>query len=377
MLKLICENTGMGFAAVARVTDGTWTACAVEDRIAFGLLPGGQLKVETTLCREARAIRKPIVIDHASQDPVYHNHHTPLTYNIESYVSVPIIRPDGKYFGNLCAIDPNPVHVSDPRTIRLFTSLAEMIALQLSNDDDHELSESENKRQRETAELREQFIAVLGHDLRNPLAAVGTTAEILARRPDVQDRKLGERLRSSTGRMAALIDNVLDFARARLGSGIGVEIRSAASLAASLGAVVDESRAAHTGMLIRDDIRIDRPVACDEGRLQQLLSNMLGNAYHHGADGEPVSVDVGIKGDMLEIAVCNGGGCIAPDDLQKIFQPYWRPATSKPGGGLGLGLYICSEIVKAHAGTLSATSTSESGTRFTARIPVNRSDKPH
>ena len=371
MLKLLCEDTGMGFAAVARVTDGTWTACAVEDRISFGLSAGGQLKVETTLCREARAMRKPIAFDHASQDPVYCNHHTPRMYNIESYISVPIIRPDGRYFGNLCAIDPKPALVSDERTLRMFTALADMIALQLTTDDEHELAEREVISQRETAELREQFIAVLGHDLRNPLAAVGTTAEILARRPGADDQRLGQRLRNSTRRMGGLLDNILDFAQARLGSGLGVEIRTAESLAAALASVVDEARGANPGRDVREAIRVNTPVVCDTARLQQLLSNLLGNAFYHGADGLPVSVDVGVRDEMLEISVRNGGAPIAEADLSKIFQPYWRPATSKPGGGLGLGLFICSEIVKAHGGTLGVTSSVDDGTRFTACIPVN------
>src|SRR5258707_15444190 len=96
-LRIICAHTGMGFAAVARVTEGNWTACAVQDDIQFGLIPGGQLQVETTLCSESRASREPIVIDHASLDPVYRHHHTPRIYNIESYISVPIVRPDGVY----------------------------------------------------------------------------------------------------------------------------------------------------------------------------------------------------------------------------------------------------------------------------------------
>jgi signal transduction histidine kinase len=370
MLNLLCENTGMGFAAVARVTHSTWTACAVEDRIKFGLGPGGQLEVNTTLCRESRAIRKPIVIDQASLDPIYRDHHTPRIYNIESYVSVPIVCRDGRYFGNLCAIDPNPAQVSDARTVRLFTSLADMIATELSNDEVHAKSQLEVQAQREDSELREQFIAVLGHDLRNPLQAVAGTAEILARRSDGSDKKLGERLRGSTRRMAALVDNLLDLARARLGSGIGVEIRSADALAKMLGAVVDEMRLAQPDMVVRESIDVTMPVACDPGRLQQLLSNMLGNAHHHGAVGEPVTVDVHVRDAVLEISVTNGGVGIAEEDLPKIFQPYWRPVTSKPGGGLGLGLYICSEIVKAHGGTLNATSSAEQGTRFTARIPI-------
>src|ERR1700710_2019691 len=94
LLRIICQHTGMGFAAVARVTDGTWTACAVQDNIQFGLKAGGRLDVHTTLCKESRLARLPVVIDHASKDPVYHNHHTPLTYKIESYISVPIVLQD-------------------------------------------------------------------------------------------------------------------------------------------------------------------------------------------------------------------------------------------------------------------------------------------
>ena len=106
LLRVISETTGMGFAAVARVTAGTWTACAVHDRINFNLAPGGQLDVHTTLCKEVREARTPVLIDHASLDPVFCNHHTPQLYKIESYVSVPIVLSNGEYFGNLCAIDP-------------------------------------------------------------------------------------------------------------------------------------------------------------------------------------------------------------------------------------------------------------------------------
>jgi hypothetical protein len=134
LLRILCETTGMGFSAVARVTAGTWTACAVQDNIGFGLKPGGQLDIETTLFRESREARVPIVIDHASLDPVYRGHHTPRLYGIESYISVPIILPDGEYFGNLCAIDPQPAKVSDGRIIGMFTGFAELIAVQLASE---------------------------------------------------------------------------------------------------------------------------------------------------------------------------------------------------------------------------------------------------
>jgi signal transduction histidine kinase len=373
MLSVICKNTGLGFAAVARVTEGTWTACAVQDDIKFGLKPGGQLDVNTTLCIEARAARRPVVIDHASQDPVYCNHHTPRTYNIESYISVPIVLKSGRYFGNLCAIDPRPMQVSDERTVNMFTLFAELIALQLESEDRHLAAESALLDERATADLREQFIAVLGHDLRNPLAAVGATAEMLARRnaqPELVT--VGKRLLATTRRMSQLIDDVMDFARGRLGSGIGVRLEPTDDLAVALRNVVAELRDANPERIVVDDIQIDGRVCCDNSRVQQLLSNLLGNALTHGAPGHPVLVDVSTDGDSLVLAVSNGGEPIAPHNLQKVFEPYWRSSTKKSGEGLGLGLYICSQIVKAHGGTLEVTSSEEAGTCFVARLPSGR-----
>lgn len=371
LLKVICQNTGMGFAAVARVTDGTWTACAVEDTIQFGLKPGGQLQVGTTLCSESRMARLPVVIDHASTDPVYFNHHTPRLYNIESYISVPIIHSNGEYFGNLCAIDPRPAAVSDARVVAMFTAFAELIALQLENEDRQERIATALQSERTTAQLREEFIAVLGHDLRNPLSAVGATAELLVRRSAEPDLvKLGTRLKASTRRMSGLIDDVLDFARARLGSGVGLTIREADFLASGLKDVIDEVRAANPKLDIRDDIAINRAVRCDQGRIQQVLSNLLGNAVTHGAQDQPITVRAAIEDDKLVLSVINGGPPIPAEDLAKIFQPYWRPAHSKPGGGLGLGLYIASEIVAGHGGTLQVTSSAADGTRFLATLPT-------
>ena len=370
LLKLICQNTGMGFAAVARVTDGTWTACAVQDDIQFGLLPGGQLDVQTTLCREARSARQEIVIDHASQDPIYFNHHTPRIYKIESYISVPIVRPDGEYFGNLCAIDPRPRIVSDPRTVTMFKVFADLIALQLESEDHQVEIEGALADERATAELREQFIAVLGHDLRNPLAAVGATAELMVRSDEPKTVLLGGRLRAAARRMSNLIDDVLDFARGRLGSGMGIAAADVTDLAADLREVVAELSASHPDRSVLDHIVIERTVRCDRVRLQQLLSNLLANALTYGAVDQPVRVTASVDGDRLQLEVANQGPPIAPANLARTFEPYWRPQNSKPGGGLGLGLYICDQIARAHGGELRVSSSAEQGTVFTATMPI-------
>jgi signal transduction histidine kinase len=371
ILRLICKNTGMGFAAVARVTEQSWTACAVQDEVNFGLAAGGQLDLHTTLCFESRAARASIVIDNFCNDPVYKGHHTARIYNLGSYISVPIVLPDGSYFGNLCAIDPNPNEISDARTLSMFEVFAELIALQIATEGRQQAAEEALSREREISSLREQFIAVLGHDLRNPLSAVSATAELLALRKNEPDLvKIGQRLKTTTFRMARLIDDVMDFARGRLGSGIGVSIDDVDDLAMALRAVVAESREANPERMLVDDIAIGTRVRCDRTRVQQLLSNLLGNAVTHGSAAFPVVVQARVEGSEFVLAVSNGGNAIAPDALNRVFEPYWRPPTSKPGGGLGLGLYICKQIVSAHGGALEVRSSVEDGTVFVARLPV-------
>ena len=131
ILEVICRTTGLGFAAVARVTETRWIACAVRDEIAFGLLPGGELTVETTICDEIRASGNMVVIDHVDADPRFCSHHTPARYGFQSYISVPIVLADGTFFGTLCAIDPKPAVLNTPATVDMFTLFAQLIALHL------------------------------------------------------------------------------------------------------------------------------------------------------------------------------------------------------------------------------------------------------
>ena len=172
LLRVLCDSTGMGFAAVARVTEASWTACAVVDDIDIGLEPGGQLDINSTLCREARITRSPIVIERASTDPRYASHVVPKLLGFESYVSVPIVLPNGRYFGNLCAIDRKPAELANPRVVSMFERFAHIIALQLESELTREQERAALHDERAASELREQFIAILGHDLRNPLQAV-------------------------------------------------------------------------------------------------------------------------------------------------------------------------------------------------------------
>ena len=169
ILEVVCRTTGMGFAAVARVTQERWICCAVRDEIAFGLTPGGELKLETTICNEIRQSHAAVVIDHVAEDAGYRGHPTPALYGFQSYISMPIMLADGTMFGTLCAIDPRPARLSNPETIGMFKLFSELIGTHLDASDRLAAIEASLLDERKVAELREQFIAVLGHDLRNPL----------------------------------------------------------------------------------------------------------------------------------------------------------------------------------------------------------------
>jgi signal transduction histidine kinase len=378
LLEVLCETTGMRFAAVARVTEGTWTACVVKDDIRFGLQPGGQLEIETTLCIESKRSNEAIVIEHASIDPRYCNHHTPKTYQIESYVSVPIVLPSGRYFGNLCAIDPAPAKVADPKIINMFTRFATLIAMQLESELARQEDQTALQEARATNELREQFIAILGHDLRNPLQAVYSAGVLLEKKlTDPALQAIAGRIRANVTRMSSLINDVLDFARGRMGEGIGVQIKDVADVNAGLAAVVREFQDGQPDRQILANISVTRKVRCDLGRIQQVASNLIGNALKHGAPQGPVKVSAQAEGAEFVLDVWNGGEPIPPDNIGKICEPFWRPSTTGDREGLGLGLYICSEILHAHGGTLSVTSTQAAGTNFTARLPLNADHLHH
>ncbi|HEY2758461.1 MAG TPA: GAF domain-containing protein, partial [Pseudolabrys sp.] len=162
ILEVICRTTGMGFSAVARVTEDRWICCAARDEIAFGLQPGGELKLETTICDEIRQSGEAVVIDNVNEDAIYCRHPTPAMYGFQSYISVPIILESGTFFGTLCAIDPRPARLKSSETVGMFKLFAELIAIHLNAIERLADSQAALLDARQSSELREQFIAVLG-----------------------------------------------------------------------------------------------------------------------------------------------------------------------------------------------------------------------
>ena len=228
--------------------------------------------------------------------------------------------------------------------------------------------------ERESGELREQFIAVLGHDLRNPLAAISAGARILQRSGALREHKelrVLDMINSTVTRMSDLIDNILDFARGRLGGGITLNRDANRPLEPVLEQVIDELRTASPQRLIETSFEIADPINCDRTRIGQLASNLIGNALTHGARDRPVRVGAKTESDEFKLWVANAGEPIPEAAMQRLFEPFFRGDVRDSRQGLGLGLHIASQIAQAHGGRIEVTSTPDE-TRFVFRMPLTQ-----
>ena len=369
ILDVVCRTTGMGFVAVARVTECRWVACSVLDHIQFGLKAGGELDVETTICHEIRQHRQAVIIEHADEDELYRDHHTPRKYGFQSYISVPIFLPGGKFYGTLCAIDPKPAVLKTPAIIGMFTMFAELIAFHIDAAAKLAASESMLLAERETSLLREQFIAVLGHDLRSPLAAISMGVDLLKEGGlEEHAAPLVDMMGESAAKMFGLIDDVMDFTRGRLGGGILLDNRCAAPLEPVLEHAVAEMRTSWPARSIDTCFALEEPVHHDPKRFSQLLSNLLANAMHHGTAEKPVTITATSANGRFELSVANASAPIPAAVLNRLFEPFSRGGADNHQQGIGLGLYIASQIAKSHGGTLEVIST-EQETTFTFAMP--------
>jgi signal transduction histidine kinase len=218
--------------------------------------------------------------------------------------------------------------------------------------------------------FREELLAVLGHDLRNPLNAIGASAFQLSRAEGLEEdeRRAVERIRRSTGRMGRMIADILDFARSRLGEGLPVA-RQRMDMAEVSRAALEELQVAQPERRILFEARGDTWGTWDADRVAQVLGNLVSNSLQHGRLDTPVRVR--LRGEPAEVwmEVHNEGEPIAAERLPNLFDPFKGSARPGNSGSLGLGLYIVEQIARAHGGGVSVTSTAEAGTTFTVRWP--------
>jgi signal transduction histidine kinase len=186
---------------------------------------------------------------------------------------------------------------------------------------------------------------------------------------DDRSKEIVAMMRNGVARMGELINNVLDLTQARLGGGFQLSRVTEQGLGPVLEQVVEEQRLARPELVIEMESKLDEPIDCDSSRIAQLFSNLLGNAVQHGDASAPIRVLAVISEGAFKLSVANSGAPIPPFAIKRLFQPFARGGGNGNPQGLGLGLYIASEIARAHVGMLTAGSSVEE-TRFTFRTPL-------
>ena len=369
LLETVMLATDMRFAAVARVTTDRWVACRTVDEVNFGLSEGDEIGIDQTFCQSVRETSEKVMFNDVATDDVYRNHPIAAQFGIVSYASIPIFRSNGSFFGTLCAIDTEPRDVKHPRVVAMLEMFADIIGRSLETEERLEAQERLVEHERQMGAVQEEFVAVLGHDLRNSVAALNAGVRQLDKEPlSDKARKILPLMGSSIHRMSELIDNIMLHAKSRLGGGIRISATPDAGLEDALNHVVEEVRAAAPDHKITVDLDFDRPVSCDAARVAQAVSNLLSNAVRYADDGSEVAVHGRVSEAEAVISVANRGAPIPESLKQKLFQPYQRGDQTK-GEGLGLGLHIASSIAVAHSGQIDVT-CDDGLTTFAFRLPL-------
>jgi signal transduction histidine kinase len=243
---------------------------------------------------------------------------------------------------------------------------------------DQALAESVVRYTTDLDESREMFIAILSHDLRTPLGAIITASTFMLETDELEEPQLTltSRIASSSRRMERMIGDLLDVTRSRLGGGIPIE-RGPMSMETVVQDVVAELAAVHPARAVEVDMNGDLGGNWDEGRLTQVMANLVGNALDHGDPEKPVAVTLSGREEDVTIVVHNHGVPIVPSMMSRIFKPMkrrqgrdGRPADTTH---LGLGLYIAERIMNAHGGSINVASSASEGTTFTIRLPRDAS----
>jgi signal transduction histidine kinase len=214
---------------------------------------------------------------------------------------------------------------------------------------------------------------MLGHDLRTPLGAIIGSAHIMVNTKDLPEVALKRAflILNSGQRMNALVGDLLDFTRSRLGGGIPI-VRAEMDIAKVSRQAVEEIAAMHPQRVVNFDATGELQGHWDRARISQVLSNVINNAVQHGSSKTPINVTVAGDADEITLTVRNWGPLIPATELGRIFDPMYRIEGDKPVApreNLGLGLYITERIVAAHGGTIGVESSEKKGTAFTIHLP--------
>lgn len=416
LLNVICQTTGMGFAAIARVTEDRWITCSALDNLEFGLKPGDELQVKTTICDEIRQNPKAVIIDNVSEDPDYHNHHTPIMYNLQSYISVPIIRQDGSFFGTLCAIDPKPNKLKDFKVSEMFNLFAELISFHLSaveqaqadktllseknnllkknevekkeadkliSDAEKKLIEKNNSLKKMNTEL-EAFNYISSHDLQEPLRKIQLYTDLIERE---EENKLSEKakaafqkIKSSAFRMQNLINDLLTYSKTKFDER-KFELKDLNTI---LNHVIEDFSEETENKNVIFEIENLGSLNVIEFQFRQLMYNLISNSLKFSNPHKKLVISITSKtGNKQEL----NNDQLLPDQKYKLItisdngigfdQAYsdkifglFQVLQTKSLNSTGIGLTIVKRIVENHNGFIKAEGVVNQGAKFEIFIPA-------
>jgi signal transduction histidine kinase len=374
LLNVICRTTKMGFAAVARVTEHHWIACSIHDEISFGLKPGDELELETTICNEIRQHRQPVIIDHVTEDVLYKGHHTPKKYGFQSYISIPIMKKDGSFFGTLCAIDPQPHKLNTQEIKDMFTLFADLISFHINavEDNDSTLLEKNKELERMNNELQ-SFSYIASHDLQEPLRKIQTFSDRILEKEDellsAEGKDYFRRMQNAAKRMQALINDLLTYSRTSTDEKLFI--------ATDLNEIINQVKAD-----LKEEINHKNAVIEVSGlttlsvipfQMGQLFQNLISNSlkFSFPDKASHISITGSTEGEMFRILVKDNG--IGFEDIYKdrIFEVFQRLHGKMEYNGTGIGLAIVKKIVENHKGSITATGRLGEGSTFEILIPIH------
>ena len=413
ILNVICQTTGMGFAAIARVTEDRWITCSVQDNVAFGLKPGDELMIKTTICNEIRQNPRAVIIDNVSEDKDYHDHHTPAMYNLQSYISVPIIRQDGTFFGTLCAIDPKPNSLKEFKVREMFNLFAELISFHLTSIEQSaenkkflqekinllEKTESEKREvQKQNSDIEktliqknislqkmnselEAFNYISSHDIQEPLRKNQLFTDTIEREDannlSEKSKTAFHKIKASAFRMQNLINDLLIYSKTKFDTR-KFEIKDINAIVQD---VIEDLADEFENSNVVFDIQELGKLPVIEFQFRQLLYNLINNSLKFGSPDRNLIITVSAKitngaleqlsplTKYYQITISDNGIGFDPLYSDKIFGLF-QALDTKPVKSTGIGLTIVKRIVENHKGFIKASGILNEGAKFDIFIPI-------
>ena len=383
ILDVICRSTGMGFAAIARVTEEKWITCGVLDTVPLGLSVGDELEINDTFCKQVRESNRLVIMDHAAKDKVYCHHKIPKMYGFQSYISVPILRKNGEFFGTLCALDPKPNKVNNPQVIAMFTMFCEMLAFHLDAIDTMQKQGQALKR-KESELATYDFIS--SHDLQEPLRKIQILSSAIENNeaPNLSDagKKYFSSIKNAATRMRTILNDLLSYSETSFNSNRFKEVELSALVKRSKSRLAKQFEHTKTRWGMDDLCQLNVvPI-----QIEQLFYNMFSNCINFKSPERDLHIQLntsknlgsafnvhGLQSNVMycEITVKDNGIGFEQQYADRMFQLFKRLSTDEHNKGTGIGLAIVKRIVENHQGQIVAIGKPNHYAIFKMYFPVS------